>query len=722
MTSLVPGILIVEDERLVAMDIRNTLQRLGYQVVGIATSGQQALDQIAQQQPDLVLMDIRLRGSLDGIQTVEQFQTRFDIPVVYLTAYADDTTLERARRTGPYGYIMKPFDEQALRITIDIALERHHRDQQTRISEQWLNTLLTTMGEAVLATDIEGQVTFLNPAAEQLVGISWTEIVGKPVTEVLPLHHAATRARLDHPILQTLRHGEGMRLPRDTLLITPDGKECFIDDSITPIKTVFNTVIGVVMVFHDNTDHYTYEAEIERMAFTDPLTNLPNRRRLFDVGTAALSVSQVSGRVTLLYIDLDRFKTVNDTFGHHVGDELLVQVASRLRAPLETEVLLARLGGDEFALLLTGTDSAQAAAVSQQLLTAIRAPFMLSDKLIHLDASIGIAMAEDSDMAFSTLLTQADTAMYQAKATRSGVQVYHIGMLPQIYHFQLESDLRGALTAEALVLVYQPIRDVQTNAIVAVEALVRWPHPGHGLLTPERFLPLAEEINLMQHLDRWVLRTAITQLADWYTQGIKLCMSINLSAQTLQDHALVAEVAALLEGTGVPATQIILELTEQSALRDPVQVQQVFEGLRALGVRIALDDFGTGYTSLSQLRQGSFDIIKVDRSYTQGLGRESKDEAAVQALLSIGQGFGLWVIVEGLEESAQLVWLQKAGCSHVQGYLTGRPVSAEQIEKWLDEQAPVTGTLGPDQHSGVGEEHPENKSTSEDPSDEGHHV
>jgi predicted signal transduction protein with EAL and GGDEF domain len=364
-----------------------------------------------------------------------------------------------------------------------------------------------------------------------------------------------------------------------------------------------------------------------------------------------------------------------------MGDELLVLVAERLRGCVPAGNLLARLGGDELALLLPATSSAQAIEAAQHILEHLRQPFMLGEQLVHLWGSIGIAIGMGKDVSFSTLLTQADIAMYRAKARGGGVQIYDPALHPvRLDRLQMEADLRHALESDGLSLHYQPVLNLCADTVAWFEALVRWQHPVRGLLSPGMFLPLAEETGLIEEVDNWVLQTVIRQIAAWDAAGTTLAVSINLTAQSLQKPHLADSVAALLETEGVSPEQIIIELTEHTALRDLATTQQVLAELRQLGIRIALDDFGRGYASLTHLRQLPVDVLKLDAAFAAGIGKEVRDEAVIRALLTLAQGLGLVVVVEGIEEKAQRDWLCRDGCFLGQGYYIGRPVEPDSIK------------------------------------------
>jgi diguanylate cyclase (GGDEF)-like protein/PAS domain S-box-containing protein len=430
----------------------------------------------------------------------------------------------------------------------------------------------------------------------------------------------------------------------------------------------------------DISERKAYEQQITRLAFVDPLTGLANRRRLYDAGDKAVAEARTPGSVALLYLDLDRFKAFNDTLGHDAGDELLVQVTERLQQGSRSIGMLSRIGGDEFAVLLTNTNTEQALDYARHILNQLHQPFELRGHQVYLGGSIGIAFGPLVGQPFSVLLTHADIAMYSAKRSGTGVQVYDPAISPLSPEWlQLEADLRHALQHNGLMLHYQPIMDIKLQRLLAVEALVRWPHPQRGMLSPGIFLPLAEEVGMLATLDAWVLRAALSQVAAWQALGQSITVTVNLTAPSLQKADLVEHVGYLLDLLNVPAERLVIELTEHTALRDLSLTDQVMRGLQALGVRIALDDFGTGYASLTHLRDLPIDMLKVERAFAAGIGSNTKDEAVLRAVLALGHGLEMTVIAEGIEETVQLGWLRDAGCRHVQGFLLGRPVPPEHF-------------------------------------------
>jgi diguanylate cyclase (GGDEF)-like protein/PAS domain S-box-containing protein len=547
------------------------------------------------------------------------------------------------------------------------ATEQRQMEEQLQLTRFALDNAL----DGVAFLDQESRYLYVNHAACRARGYTHDELLAMRLIDVEPdLTLAWWRQIWEH-----LQQQGSTRF--ETIHHRKDGSSYPVEIASNYLE--FRGKAYICSLVRDISERTAYQEQIERLAFTDPLTGLANRRRLYEVGEAALTTG-LPGSVALLYLDLDRFKAFNDTLGHDAGDQLLLQVTQRLQIGIGAAGLLARIGGDEFAVLLAHTDTEVVTALAHTLLELLHQPFDITDYRVHLSGSIGIAFGPVAGQSFSALLTRADIAMYRAKRTSSGMQIYDpLTNELSTEQVQFESELRQALEGDGLALHYQPIFDLATRRLFAVEALVRWPHPTRGLLMPGAFLPLAEEAGLLRVLDDWVLRAALAQMAAWQAAGEPRSITINLSAPSVQQVALVDRVAHLLAEAGVPAERLIVEITEHVALRDLSLTYQVLTGLQALGVQIALDDFGTGYAALTHLRELPIDILKIERAFASGIGDNAKDEAVLRAVMALGEGLEMIVVAEGVETEDQLRWLREVGYRHVQGYLLGRPAPPEQI-------------------------------------------
>lgn len=426
-------------------------------------------------------------------------------------------------------------------------------------------------------------------------------------------------------------------------------------------------------------------ADMRLQATTDHLTGLPNRRAFYS--HIKMQLERADAVQALLLLDLDKFKEVNDSLGHHIGDQLLIEVGMRLSEQLRDGDLLARLGGDEFAVLLADTNRDQAVSVAVKLRVALAEPFVLGGLSMCTDASIGIALAPEHGTEVGVLMRRADIAMYKAKRAHDGHRVYtgadDIGGDERIRTLQ---ELRIALTGQQLTLHYQPKVDLDTGLVRGVEALVRWDHPSRGLLYPDSFLALVEDAGLMRAMTQLVLEMALDQATIWHTQGRPLTIAVNLSASSLVDTDLPEQVAALLTERRLPASALQLEITEEFLMADRDRARTILHRLRDLGVQISVDDFGTGYSSLAYLRELPIDELKLDRSFVFPMADDARAAALVVSTIGLAHSLGLRMVAEGVENAAALAELTRHGCDQAQGYHLCRPIPAAELDHWLEQR------------------------------------
>jgi len=430
------------------------------------------------------------------------------------------------------------------------------------------------------------------------------------------------------------------------------------------------------------------EAQVVRLAYRDPLTDLPNRVLFNDRLRTAVEGGRRSGApLSVLLMDLDRFKYINDKLGHHVGDLVLQQVAHRVDELVRRSDTTARLGGDEFAVLLMNTGVEEARGVAAKIVAALEAPIEVGDQSLDVRASIGVAAfpahGEDADM----LLRRADAAMYAAKRGNSGVAVYN----PYL-HDQREEDLsllsalRNAIDHNELRLVYQPKLDLSTDTVTGVEALLRWEHPVRGRIGPDAFVPFAEQTGFIRTITAWVIETAVKQAAAWREQGREMKVSLNISAQDLLNPDLGDLISAALKRHDLPANRLMLEVTESGVMQDASRAIEVMKRMGARGVGRSIDDFGTGYSSLTYVKHLPVDELKIDRSFVRNIVVDTKDRAIVLATIDLAHSLGLIVVAEGVEDERASDLLMHLGCDQIQGFIVARPMEAATLEGWLNER------------------------------------
>jgi diguanylate cyclase (GGDEF)-like protein/PAS domain S-box-containing protein len=685
-----PRILVVEDEAIVARDIHHQLLDLGYDPVGHATTGEEAIALSAELQPDLVLMDIQLGGSMDGVAAAEAIRAQFDQPIVFLTAYGADETLQRVRRAEPFGYVLKPFSERELHTTLDLALYKHQADAKLREAAQHTEAILDHMFDGVITIDSNGTIESFNRAASTLFGYAAQEAIGKNVSMLMPpVYHDQHNEHLQR-YAQT-GEPKDLSAPREVEGLDSEGHVFPMSLSVSKLESKGKlTFIGMI---RDTTQHHLDVEEIRRLAFYDPLTGLANRRLLMDRLKQAIVTSARSGQHgALMLLDLDHFKVLNDSLGHDIGDVLLQQVAARLLACVRQGDSVARLGGDEFVVLLEalspGANDAgtQAEAVATKILEALGAPYAVRSHTCQSTPSIGIVLFMDEHATLEDLLKRADAAMYQAKsAGRNTVRFFDPAMQAAVAaHAEFERDMRNALRQQEFVLFYQ-IQVNEAGVTTGAEALVRWQNPQRGMVSPAHFIPMAEETGLILPLGQWVLETACTQLVAWAQSPATAAwtMAVNVSALQFNQADFVANVQLALRKTGADPQLLKLELTESMLADNVDDIIVKMKTLRAIGVTFSLDDFGTGYSSLTYLKRLPLDQLKIDQSFVRDVLTDPSDAVIARTILALGHSLGLRVIAEGVETLDQRDFLVSIGCDAFQGYYFGRPgpVATEYLSK-----------------------------------------
>ncbi len=531
--------------------------------------------------------------------------------------------------------------------------------------------------DAVIATDEDGTVVSFNRAAEQMFRRTAEQALGRNINQFVRV--GSLDGESGWILVHTLRDSKS---PCEATGLDADGGQVPVEMTIS--SAVLDGVRKRVVFLRDNTWRKAQENLLHHQANHDALTDLPNRSLLHQRLQRALLESEEDGEVAFLLLDLDRFKEVNDTLGHHTGDQLLQQIARRLTPALRSSETLARFGGDEFAILLPRAGEETARRVASELRRALTEPFMIDSLALRVDATIGITVyprhAEDPVQ----LVQRADVAMYEAKRARSGLAVYDpekdSGSMRRL---QLISELRVAIENEDLSLVYQPKIDATTGDVTSVEALCRWIHPELGFIPPDEFIDLAEHTGLIGPLTGWVMRTAMHQCARWNREGRELGVSINVSARNLLEEGLIGSALALLEETRLDASRITLEITENAIMEDPDRAYEVVTELARTGFGISIDDFGTGYSSLSYLRRLPAGEIKIDRCFVREMDRSVEDSTIVRSTIELAHSLGRKVVAEGVETMEVWDLLCRQGCDVGQGYVFSKPLPADELEKWL---------------------------------------
>ena len=547
---------------------------------------------------------------------------------------------------------------------------------------------LESIGDGVITTDINSKVTYLNPIAEKMTGWSNLEALNKPLLEVFKIVNESTRKLVPNPVDVVLQHGEIYGLANHTLLISKHGSEYSIEDSAAPIKSNDGQIMGVVLVFHDVSESRKMASKMTYLAEHDFLTGLPNRLLLNDRLNQVLTLAKRDKEyVALMFLDLDRFKNINDSLGHEIGDLLLKKVALELASCLRASDTISRQGGDEFMILLPEVyEHFAPAEVAEKLLAITTQPFNISGNEIRISVSIGIAIYPDDGENLEALTKCADSAMYHAKALgRNNYQFFTQSMNDRVQQLtELEHHLRRAVELNEFFLVYQPKVDIKTNEIIGVEALLRWQHSQWGMVSPDRFISISEDTGLIKPIGAWVLKEACRQNREWQEKGLKnIKISVNVSVVQLRNKHFLQEVTETLLMTGLNPQYLELEVTESVAMEGEQDALQCLTKLKDMGVGLSIDDFGTGYSSLSYLKKLPIDIVKIDKSFIRDIESDPNDATIISAIIKMSHGLKLAVIAEGVETQQQLEFLKAEGCDQYQGYLLSKPVTSKDMEVLL---------------------------------------
>lgn len=634
---------------------------------------------------DAIIADLSLADS-EGIETFDQLLAAApNTPIMILSDSRDTKGATEAMERGAQGYFCKgelhtTLVPQSLRNII----QRKRVAETFYIDKARAEITLNSISDAVIGTDLEANVDYLNAAAETLTGWKRDEARGQPISKVFSVINGTTRKPLPNPTYAVLAQDKVVKIPCDSVLLRRDGSEIAIEDSVSPIHNWAGRLVGSVIVFHDVTAAKSMAAKMAHLARHDYLTQLPNRALLNDHLAQAIAFTDRHERhLSVLFLDLDHFKHTNDSLGHAVGDKLLQAVAGRLSACVRVSDTVSRQGGDEFLVLVSDEKKAEDAALTaEKILIALSAPYLIDQHELHVTASIGISSYPDDTRNPETLIKNADMALYQAKGSgRNNFQFFEPAMNLRAVERQLIlARLQLALRGQEFVLHFQPKVNLQSGRITGAEALLRWMHPDWGLTLPGRFITIAEECGLIVPIGRWVLREACLQARRWQEAGLDLgALAVNVSALEFRRNDFVGSLKAILGETGLAPAALQLEITESVLMQDAEASAQILRQLKEMGVGLAVDDFGTGYSSLSYLTQFPIDVLKIDRSFVQAIGSSPENGIVISAIIAMGTSLNQQVVAEGIEHSHQLRFLKDRGCTEGQGHFFSAAVDAENF-------------------------------------------
>jgi diguanylate cyclase (GGDEF)-like protein/PAS domain S-box-containing protein len=650
------------------------------------TEGARALESVYQNPPDVLVTDLMMSG-LGGLDLVRAIRTDpmvSALPIIIVSGKGDDEQRSIALEAGADDFLVKPFSARELLARVTILVEQAARNRHERTlraeaeaARARMRMVLESVSEAFIAVDRQWRITYVNGKAALLLGSAAEDLIHKPLGEFFP-------DSMQGDLRIALQHAMGQR--RTAQL-------AYVREERTWNIGIFPSPEGLVMLASDITERKDAEERMRHMAHHDALTGLHNRASLFEFGELLLAATRRSGKMlATLFTDLDRFKSINDTYGHDVGDDVLRQMGQRLRHSLRAEDLIARLGGDEFLAVLPNLSGAtDAAQIATHLLEHLRQPYWIEDTELYCSPSIGISLFPQDGQSLDVLIQNADVAMYQAKdAGRNNYHFYTMSPSDRTpVALSIEQRLRKGIQGQGFEVFYQPILEASTGKLCGAEALLRWPQPPDAqAIGPDLFIPIAESLGIIQSLGQWVFEEVCRQLHEWREIGIPpLSVAVNVSAIQFRHRDFLPALIHILRHSCVDPECITLEVTESALMTNIDESVKALSTLRDAGVSVALDDFGTGYSSLSQLTRLPLDKLKIDRAFVKNIERGGPGPAIVEAIIALGRTLNLKVVAEGVETKSDLEFLRARDCNQVQGFLIGRPMPSADFIDWCNKRA-----------------------------------
>jgi diguanylate cyclase (GGDEF)-like protein/PAS domain S-box-containing protein len=723
------NILVVDDTPENLHLLSETLSKEGYDVRGVI-SGEMALRVVGSLKPDLILLDIMMPG-VNGYQVCQQLKANpdtKDIPVIFLSANNDTTDKAQAFQAGAVDYINKPFQVEEVLLRIqnqlkfkaaqeqirqlnaqleqriqqrtdelatanqELQYEANERKQVVKLlqqSEEKLESILNSLEEVVWSADLATQnLLFLNPAAHQVYGRPVQELLDNPQLRLQTIH-PQDRERVERSLQNTQQN---RNIDLEYRIIQPDGGVRWVWERSRVIYAADGIPCRQDGIICDITERKRIEERLSYEAQHDPLTGLPNRAAFLQRVKQAITTSQIDENYTfvVLFIDLDRFKIINDSLGHLIGDELLITVAKILQDCVRDGDFVARLGGDEFTILLDNVEClGDAHIVAGRIQEKLITPFNLDEHTVFTSASIGIAIGNSRYDNSADILRDADLAMYSAKSNgKARHEFFNDEMYARTAELlRVENDLRKAIVNNELILHYQPIVAFDTGKLYGFEALLRWQHPKRGVIYPDKFIDIAEETGLIVPIGEWVIKEACRQLLAWqaqFTAAANLKISVNIASQQIDEPGFLDKLDTIIATMRLPKNLLQLEITESTLMEGRQETINLLNAIRKRGIKLSIDDFGTGYSSLRYLNRFPIDNLKIDRSFVRGMLDEKENFEIVKTIITLARTLKMNVIAEGIETLKQLKVLKVLNCKLGQGYLFSQPLDSESIEFLLD--------------------------------------
>ncbi len=674
-------ILIVEDEKIIAIDLQRRLERFGYQVVGLAGEGEVAVSMALELVPDIILMDIMLAGKMDGIEAARAIKAVKDIPFIFLTASTDEKTLERAKEVEPYGYILKPFKERELYTTIDIALYKHSIEGRLTRQERLFSAILHSINDGIIATDVDLNVQFMNPVAEDITGFREAAAQGRNISLFLALIDPKTQKDMLSTAAQI---GDKPVFFGDVTVRNALGQSLVVDGSITRIHERDNATEGFVIALRDITEIKRLSDTLNYQSSHDSLTGLSNREEFsYKLGEIIKNVRITGGTHSLIVMDVDRFKAVNDTCGAMAGDELLRQVASHINTNIQRNDISARIGGDEFAIILMNCTSEDSSNVAGRLQAAVqRQRFIWQSVNFPVSLSVGVVPIDRESGDIHAILAAADDACHVSKeeggSKTTVFQAQDSKFRKRRGDMEWISKINHAIEENRFILYQQSIvpLDRAGKNRDKLEVLLRLVNEDGSIARPNDFIPAAERYNLMPQIDRWVVENSMRAfriLQDQKSPLADCIFSVNLSGPSLLDDSLVETIMYFLTKYALAAKDFCFEITETAAIQNLSYATRFINRLKVEGFTFALDDFGAGFSSFGYLRNLPVDFVKIDGSFVQNIDESLVSYTMVDSINSIGHVMGLKTIAEFVKNEAIVNKLVELGVDYAQGYHFAEP-------------------------------------------------
>lgn len=684
-------ILIVEDERIIALDLKKRLERFGFPSPEIVSNGEDAITAAEKLQPDIILMDIMLGGSVDGIEAATYVKDNLSIPVIFLTAYSNENTLERAKAAEPYGYILKPFKERELYTTIEIALYKFDLNQQLKQQEKWLSAVLDSVEDGIIATGKDGFIQFMNPVAEVITGWKEADSTTHTLSEVFPITEIHSKRTVLLPDVGDEHKNIYPFIFQNCTLTNKSSAQVHVEGSVGIIRDRYGQIEGQVLAFRDVTEMRRMSDTISYQASHDTLTGLANREEFSArLETILQNAKQLDTIHSMVYLDIDQFRVINDICGHTAGDELLLKTTRIIRSVVRSSDLSARLGADEFGILLEDARIEQAIEIAKRLQARLMGDKLVWEKhVFNINTSIGIVPIDGSSESTHSVLAAADDACYIAKDEGGNrIKIYSNDenrFSQRRGEMQWISRLTKALEENRFKLYHQPIISLApgNNGSKKSEILIRMVDTEERIISPADFIPAAERYNLMPAIDRWVIHAAFRYykaLDDRFTaRANPFHFSINLSAAFLADENSLDYIRYEFQEFDISPRSFCFEITETAAITNMERATQFIHELKALGCTFALDDFGSGFSSFNYLRELPVDYLKIDGIFVKNMHEDSVNSAMVKAINSMGQFIGIQTIAEFVGNEEISNDLKSIGVNFGQGYHFGRPVPLEDL-------------------------------------------